>query len=130
MENQKNKSKYIVEFIKTNLLNIIDPTEEELKCLDIISKSLSDPDSRVLFRPKNEERVIFWYNRNISILIEHKNVTIVHERNHRSCYIENVKVFNEIVNKFDARLESDFNVIVGQIAHSKEKFFHDVFDFI
>lgn len=130
MEILLNKSKFILEFIKIHFFNIRKPSNDEIRCLNIVSASLIDSDSKILFEPKNEERVILCQHRNISILIENRYVTIAHKNNHRSFYIDNTKLYDEMIKKFDLRLNKEFEIMKNQIDESKEKFFSEVFDYI
>jgi len=130
MANLSDKSKYVVDFIKTNFLNKKTPSQEELRCLELVTMALSESDSRILYYPKNEERVIFWYSKNIYILIEHRQITIAYDNNHRTCYIDNAKLFDDIIKMFDNRLDKEFSSVTEQIFNSKKKFFSDIMNYI
>lgn len=119
-------SKKIFDYLKVNFFYMKDPTSEEIYCYKVIKYLLSDENTKVVVSNERDQKGLISYDSEIMVLISHRQFIIIHNGEHRACFIDNSKLYNELVSMIEQRVEVDLKVIREKLEKSKEKFFSDI----
>jgi hypothetical protein len=113
---------YIPRFLYKLYLNLkerFDPAlkipEEEKLCVEICKKLINDDDSKLTFAPISNKRIIKNENKEIYIVIETYNITIINHVYSYSIYLSSANDYKDIVNSFDKILENQRQLLEQEI---------------
>ena len=103
-----------------------DPTppakEEELYCIDICKKLIKYSSSKLTIAPLSNKRYIKNDNNDMFIVIQDRTISLINHVYSYNVYIENDKLYNDVLNHFDNELENRRieleNEIRSNIKHS------------
>ena len=102
-----------------NLKERFDPAlkipEEEKLCVEICKKLINDDDSKLTFAPISNKRIIKNENKEIYIVIETYNITIINHVYSYSIYLSSANDYKDIVNSFDKILENQRQLLEQEI---------------
>jgi len=102
-----------------NLKERFDPAlkipEEEKICVEICKKLINDEYSKLTFAPISNKRIIKNENKEIYIVIETYNITIINHVYSYSIYLSSAKDYKDIVNSFDKILENQRQLLEQEI---------------
>lgn len=100
-------------------------TEEEKHAIEITKKVIGMKETDLYFGPVSKKRIIRNDDKEVSILIESRNVTIINHVYSYSVYIEDDDLYNSVVELFDytseSRKETIEREIRNNIKHSLKK---------
>jgi hypothetical protein len=114
-------------FVKEQLLDIKDPSEQDIECYEFVLSAINDPQSKLVYSPHNEERAIFWDNYDILILIEYRNITICKRKSVKKYFIDNLKLYKVMCAEFDKKIKNDIEKMQNSIKQAESSFFETVF---
>lgn len=99
-------------------------TDEERYCVQICTKLLENPMSKLTFAPVSESRFIVNEERQMFVVINNHTINITNHVYSYTVYIQDHSSFTKVVKKFDAILEEERqniqNEIRRNIKHSLE----------
>lgn len=102
-----------------NLKERFDPAlkipEEEKICLEICNKLINDDNSKLTFAPISNKRIIKNEKKEIYIVIETYNITIINHVYSYSIYLSSSNDYKDIVNSFDKILENHRQLLEQEI---------------
>jgi hypothetical protein len=105
-------------------------SEEEIQSYEIVKKLISLPESELFFGPVSEKRIIRNKEKQISILIDTRNISITNHVYNYSIYLENEQLYKNIITEFDSKLEereqASENEIRKNIQHSLKSIFKNL----
>lgn len=81
-------------------------TEEERHAVEITKKVIGMKETDLYFGPVSQKRIIRNDNKEVSILIESRNITIINHVYSYSVYIEDNDLYNSVIEVFDSISES------------------------
>jgi hypothetical protein len=81
------------------------PKEEELYCLEICKILIPSKPSKLQFAPLSNKRYIKNDDKDMFIIIQNRTVSLINHVYSYNVYIENDKLYTEVLNLFDSELE-------------------------
>lgn len=118
--------KKIPSFVKEQVLDIKEPSNRDNTCHNVVISAINDPQSKLIHSPNNGERAIIWPTYGAYILIEHRLITICKGNTSKRCFIDSLKLYNNICACFDSKLEEDLIIIHEAIKHADDNFFDNI----
>jgi hypothetical protein len=112
----------LVNSFKENILAITEPTEDEVRCKNIIFKLLDNPDVKLAYSSKSPERLIYLTDENIFINIYDREIHMIYEYELFKFFINHHQVHTDIINKFDDKMQSKFDTFYELSNYLKENF--------
>jgi len=116
----------IPSFVKEQVLDIKEPSNRDNTCHDVVISAIYDPQSKLIYSPKTGDRAIIWPTYGAFILIEHRLVIICKGTTSKRCFIDSLKLYNNICACFDSKLEEDLIMIRDAIKQADENFFENI----
>lgn len=111
-------TKFLFKFYLT-LKQKFDPTpkitDEERYCIQICSKLLDNPISKLTFAPVSEKRFIVHEDKQMFIVIGSHTITITNHVYSYTVYIQEHSSYSKLIKKFDAILEEERQNIQDEI---------------
>lgn len=81
------------------------PKEEEIYCIDICKNLIPYPASKLQYAPLSNKRYIKNDDKDMFIVINDRIIHLINHVYSYNVYIENDKLYNEILSLFDSELE-------------------------
>ena len=81
------------------------PKEEEKYCIDICKKLIQYSSSKLTIAPLSNKRYIKNDSNDMFIVIQDRTISLINHVYSYNVYIENDKLYNEILTHFDSELE-------------------------
>ena len=116
----------IPSFVKEQVLDIKEPSNRDNTCHNVVISAINDPQSKLIYSPRNGNRAIIWGTYGAFILIEHRLITICKSNTSKRCFIDSLKLYNNICACFDAKIELDLTMINDAIKHADDNFFDNI----
>ena len=120
--NIKSWLNHLIDSFKENILAITEPTEDEVRCKNIIFKLLDKPDVKLAYSSKSPERLIYLADENIFINIYDREIHMIYENELFKFFINHHQVHTDILSKFDDKMHSKFDVFYELSNHLKDNF--------
>lgn len=114
---------------KQNILAIVDPSEDDIRCKDICIKLINHPDTKLAYSSKSSERLIYLEDDNTYINIIDRDVHIIYEYEVFKFFISHQNTHLEILEAFDNKMVSKFDVFYDLSNYLKENFLTKVESF-
>lgn len=112
----------LVASFKQNILAMVDPSEDDIRCKNICIKLINHPDAKLAYSSKSPERLIYLEDNNIYINILDRDVCIIYEYEVFKFFISHQDTHLEIINAFDNKMASKFDVFYDLSNFLKENF--------
>ena len=112
----------LISSFKQNVLAIVEPTEDEVRCKNIIFKLLDNPDAKFAYSAKSPERLIYLEDENIYINIYDREIHIIYEYELFKFFINHHQTHIDIISKFDDKMQSKFDTFYELSNYLKENF--------
>lgn len=114
---------------KQNILAIVDPSEDDIRCKDICIKLINHPDIKLAYSLKSSERLIYLEDDNIYINIIDRDIHIIYEYEVFKFFISHQNTHLEILEAFDNKMVSKFDAFYDLSNYLKENFLTKVESF-
>lgn len=112
----------LIASFKQNILAMVDPSEDDIRCKNICIKLINHPDAKLAYSSKSPERLIYLEDNNIYINILDRDVCIIYEYEVFKFFISHQDTHLEIINAFDNKMASKFDVFYDLSNFLKENF--------
>jgi hypothetical protein len=112
----------LVNSFKENILAITEPTQDEVRCKNIIFKLLDKLDVELAYSSNSRERLIYLTDENIFINIYDREIHVIYDQELFKFFINHHQTHIDIVNKFDDKMQSKFDVFYGVSNHLIDNF--------
>ena len=112
----------LVNSFKENILAITEPTEDEVRCKNIIFKLLDNPDAKLAYSSKSPERLIYLTDEDIFINIYDREIHMIYEYELFKFFINHHQTHIDIISKFDDKMQSKFDTFYELSNYLKENF--------
>jgi hypothetical protein len=96
-------------------------SEEEKHAVEITKKLVSLPESDLFFGPVSEKRIIRNEEKQVSILIDSRNISIINHVYSYSVYIESDDLYRSVIELFDTSVENRKEHIENEIKDNINK---------
>lgn len=113
---------YLISSFKENILAIVDPSEDEIRCKNMCIKLINNPESKLAYSSKSSERLIYLEDDNIYINIMDRDINIIYEYELFKFFISHQNTHLEILEAFDNKMVSKFDAFYDLSKHLKENF--------
>lgn len=95
------------------------PTPEEVKfAIQICQKLLEFPESKLTYAPISNKRFIKNEEKNIFVVIEHRNISVVNHSYSYSLYVEDDAMYGGIIKSFDSTMESQRKTLEQEMSNN------------
>jgi hypothetical protein len=112
----------LVNSFKENILAITEPTQDEVRCKNIIFKLLDKLDVKLAYSSNSRERLIYLTDENIFINIYDREIHMIYEYELFKFFINHHQVHTDIISKFDDKMQSKFDTFYEMSNYLKENF--------
>ena len=112
----------LVASFKQNILAMTDPTEDEIRCKNICIKLINHPDAKLAYSSRSTERLVYLEYDNVYINILDRDIHIIYEYEVFKFYISHPDTHSDIINSFDDKMKSKFDVFYDLSNYLKENF--------
>lgn len=112
----------LINSFKENILALTEPTEDEVRCKNIIFKMLDNPDAKFAYSAKSPQRLIYLEDENIFINIYDREIHMIYEYELFKFFINHHQTHIDIISKFDDKMQSKFNTFYELSNYLKENF--------
>ena len=112
----------LIASFKQNILAMVDPSEDDIRCKNICIKLLNNPDAKLAYSSKSPERLVYLEEDNIYINIIDRDIWIIYEYEVFKFFISHQNTHLEIVQAFDDKMSSKFDVFYDLSNFLKENF--------
>jgi hypothetical protein len=119
----------LISSFKQNVLAMVDPTEDEIRCKNICIKMINNPDSKLAYSSKSAERLVYLEDENIYINMIDRDIHIIYEYEVFKFFISHQNTHLEIIAAFDNKMASKFDVFYDLSNYLKENFLTKVESF-
>jgi len=89
----------LINSFKENILALTDPTEDEVRCKNIIFKMLDNPDAKFAYSAKSPQRLIYLEDENIFINIYDREIHMIYEYELFKFFINHHQTHIDIITK-------------------------------
>lgn len=112
----------LIASFKQNILAMVDPSEDDIRCKNICLKLINHPDAKLAYSSKSPERLVYLEEDNIYINIIDRDVCIIYEYEVFKFFISHQNTHLEIVQAFDDKMASKFDIFYDLSNYLKENF--------
>ena len=112
----------LISSFKQNILAIFDPSEDDIRCKNICIKLINHPDAKLAYSSKSAERLVYFEDENIYINIIDRDVNVIYEYEVFKFFISHQNTHMEIIEAFDNKMASKFDVFYDLSNFLKENF--------
>ena len=112
----------LISSFKHNILAMVDPSEDEIRCKNICIKMINNPDSKLAYSSKSIERLVYLEDENIYINMIDRDIHIIYEYEVFKFFISHQNTHIEIIEAFDNKMASKFDVFYDLSNFLKENF--------
>lgn len=119
----------LISSFKHNILAMVDPSEDEIRCKNICIKMINNPDSKLAYSSKSAERLVYLEDENIYINMIDRDIHIIYEYEVFKFFISHQNTHIEIIEAFDNKMASKFHVFYDLSNYLKESFLTKVESF-
>lgn len=91
------------------------PKEEEIFCVEICKKLIPKSTSKLTIAPLSNKKYIKNDEQDMFIVIHERTISLINHVYSYNVYIENDKLFNEVINFFDKELEDRRMILEDEI---------------
>lgn len=91
------------------------PKEEEMFCVEICKKLIPKNTSKLTIAPLSNKKYIKNDEQDMFIVIHERTISLINHVYSYNVYIENDKLFNEVINIFDKELEDRRLILEDEI---------------
>lgn len=112
----------LIASFKQNILAMVDPSEDDIRCKNICLKLINHPDANLAYSSKSPERLVYLEEDNIYVNIIDRDVCIIYEYEVFKFFISHQNTHLEIVQAFDDKMASKFDTFYDLSNYLKENF--------
>ena len=112
----------LIASFKQNILAMVDPSEDDIRCKNICIKLINHPDAKLAYSSKSSERLVYLEEDGIYINIIDRDICIIHEYEVFKFFISHQNTHLEILYAFDNKMASKFDVFYDLSNYLKENF--------
>jgi len=112
----------LISSFKQNVLAIVDPSEDDIRCKNVCIKLINHPDAKLAYSSKSSERLIYFEDENIYINIIDRDVNVIYEYEMFKFFISHQNTHLEILEAFDNKMMSKFDTFYELSNYLKENF--------
>lgn len=92
-----------------------EPKEEEIFCTEICKKLIFKPDSKLTIAPISGKRFIKNDEKDMFVVLQNGTISLINHVYSYNVYIENDKLYKDIIDDFDKELEKRRQILEDEI---------------